>query len=177
MEPQYNYFMNYERDAQINDGIYQRNMPSHSLEQVYDPRPAQTRQRYFPAMDCRVQVQKPPQNQYNQYTQFNPASKAPFHYYATNIDQESRMRNIFFPLQKGCIQSSYIPSSQGDLYTAPKMRETTDPNTMPHGLLFDVPTFSPNNPNVLSLGYEMFNNHTRNQRANVGLMRQNANKA
>jgi hypothetical protein len=52
---------------------------------------------------------------YNINSTFNPGSSAPFSGFSSHINDESRLRNQFFALQK-CEQSVYVPPSDSDMY-------------------------------------------------------------
>ena len=94
-----------------------RNRPSETIPPSFSPRPVPTRYVKMPIVDCRIPptVHIPNTCEYSPYTTFNPGDSAPYSGYAVAIDQNSRLKNIFFPLQK-CGQAQYIPSSGGDLY-------------------------------------------------------------
>lgn len=165
------YYCNNERVEELNKRIYERNIPSHKLQQVFDPRPTNTRRTMFPAFDCegleaKTKIEKIPS--YNPFRQFNPGTSAPFSGYATNIDQESRVRNIFMPNQKYTGQTTYVPSTKSDLYNAPPVEKTKRVVKMPHQELFKQPEFAPFDPTEnADIGYELFNNHTRQQTKNI----------
>lgn len=168
------YYCNNDRVDELNDRMSSRNVPSHKLQAVFDPRPQSTRRNIFPALNNQslgvttpIEKQKP----YNQMTQFNPGTSAPYSGYATNIDQESRMKNIFMPYQKYTGQTQYIPSSKSDLYNEPVLRSSrkmgSSEVTIEHPELFREPEFLPFNPNSCNIGNDLFNNHTRQQRRNL----------
>ena len=94
------YYQNQERLDELNNRIMSRNIPSEGLEQVYDPRPSHTRRVFMPIVDQLAFSKTPRQSKdaYNQHGQFNPGTSAPFSGYATFIDQETRLKNIFMPL-------------------------------------------------------------------------------
>ena len=54
---------------------------------------------------------------YDIKTTFNPGNaEAPWSGFATNINEESKLRNQFFALQN-CEQANYVPSTTSDMYT------------------------------------------------------------
>lgn len=167
-------YQHQERMDQIDKGIESRRKGTHQLDMVFDPRPVHTRRVIFPVVDCykESRTQIITNIPYNQHHQFNPASSAPFSGYATYIDDDNRLKNLFSPLQKGTAQGLYIPSSKSDLYNHRTLRPTS--NFLEEGnernLLFvnynDFDTFNPNTYND-KIGIETFNNNTRVQRRGV----------
>jgi hypothetical protein len=167
-------YQHQERMDQIDKGIESRRKGTHTLDMVFDPRPAHTRRVIFPIIDCHQESRTPiiTSNSYNQHNQFNPASSAPYSGYATYIDDENRLKNIFHPLQKGTAQNLYIPSSKSDLYNHRTLKPTS--NFLEDGnernLLFvnnnDFDAFNPNSYDD-KIGIDMFNNNTRIQRRGV----------
>lgn len=161
-------YCNQERLNELNNRIYNRNIPSQKLQLSFDPRAVDTRRSVFPMMDCRTPSNVPiiQQPNYNTMTQFNPGTSSPYSGYATRIDEDSRVKDIFMAKQKWTAQSKYIPSSKSDLYVTPKI-----PNTKPvrqtHPMLFKEENFAPFNPNKCNMGYEILNNHTRQQMKNL----------
>jgi hypothetical protein len=165
---------NIERLEQLNNRIYDRNIPSHELQSNFDPRPVKTRQVLFPTLDCYQPSNTPINNQptYNQHGQFNPGSSAPYSGWATNIDNESKVKTLFRTTQKWAPQNSYIPGSQSDMYVANKNMyqstpEQTSRNLGHHELLFKREQFDHFNPNKCGLGMDRFDNHTRQQTKNL----------
>lgn len=165
---------NIERLTELNDRIYNRNIPSHTLQSNFDPRPVKTRQVVFPTLDC-YQPSKTGiirVNDYNQDTQFNPGSSAPYSGWATNIDDESRVKALFRTTQKWAPQNSYIPESSSDLFVTNKniggtSREMTMRILGERKMLFKREDLGNFNPNPCNLGGERFNNHTRQQVKNL----------
>lgn len=161
--------MSKQRTNQINTNIYQRNVPTQPLQSSFSPRPVKTRQVLFPVLDCHQ-----PSNTkilhyptYNQQTQFNPGSSAPYSGWATNIDDDSKVKSLFRTTQK-CIQNEYIPSSTSDMYiqnkNIPSFNHQHEQQTLGmRNLLFKQQQFSDFNPNTCNLGQNTFNNHTRQQ--------------
>jgi hypothetical protein len=159
-------YCQFEKAAAINNGIYDRNLPSGPLHMNFEPRSTPTRYVKMPILECRLPTNVSCKNEviYNPYTTFNPGTSAPFSGFANGIDQESRLQNRFFPLQKGA-QPVFIPSSHSDLY------EVSTPSSqhvkMSHQLLFKQEQFNPVNVNKCGLGEKLFNNHTRFQVRNL----------
>jgi hypothetical protein len=161
-------YCNQERVNELNNRIYDRNKPSDNLQMVFDPRSVDTRRTVFPMIDCKTQPTVPiiKRDTYNTMTQFNPGTSAPFSGYATKIDEESRVKNIFMARQKWNALTEFIPSSKSDLYKTPKV-----PNSKPveqtHPMLFEEENFAPFNPNKCNMGFEILHNHTRQQTKNI----------
>lgn len=153
---------------QINNEIYDRNFPTRQLQMVFDPRSVDTRRTVFPALDCRSKANVPIQIQksYNIRKTFNPGSSAPYSGYASNIDEESRLKDIFLPIQKYNAKTQYIPSSKSDMYLERKPVETRNIRQN-HPLLFKQENFAPFNPNPCNLGNGLLYNHTRQQVKNM----------
>ena len=151
---------------QINDEIYYRNIPSSNLQMVFSPRGVETRHIQMPIVDCRKPstyvIKK--ESIYNTQKTFNPASDAPYSGYADNVDRESTLYNIFFPLQQG-IQGKFIPESSSDLYHHSVY--VNRPMSIKHAGLFYREKFAPKNANPCNLGQKLFNNHTRLQVKNL----------
>ena len=162
------YYCQFERAAQINNGIYDRNLPSSELQMSYSPRPTQTRYVRMPILDCRMPTKVPCKRVgiYNSEKTFNPGTSAPFSGFAGGIDQESRLQNIFFPLQKSA-QAKFIPGTESDLYNV-NIR-VSRPVTMTHELLFKQEKFALADMNKCGLGKNIFNNFTRQQVQNLPL--------
>ena len=91
------YYCQDNRVQDLNVRISNRNIPSKTLQMTFDPRQVQTRYVRFPMIDCYMPSKEPIkyQSPYNQHLQFNPGTSAPYSGYATNIDQDSRLQNIF----------------------------------------------------------------------------------
>lgn len=161
-------YCNNGRLDQINNGVYDRNVPTGHLQMVFDPRAVDTRRTVFPALDCRSKATVPIQKQrtYNIQSTFNPGSSAPYSGYASKIDEESRLKDIFMPVQKYNAQTQYIPSSMSDMYVETQPLETRN-ISQNHPLLFKQETFNPFNPNKCNLGDNVLYNHTRQQVKNM----------
>ena len=95
------YYCQQNRVEDLNQRISSRNIPSNVLSSVFDVRPVPTRYVKMPIIDCRTKskVPKKKSQKYCPYTTFNPGDSAPYSGYARAIDQNSRLKNIFFPLQ------------------------------------------------------------------------------
>lgn len=155
---------NLDRNLELDERIYMRNVPSAPLQPNFSMRPAPTKYELMPIIDRRpksdVPIKKEPV--YNVSQTFNPGNtQGPWSGFASNINAESVLRNQFFALQD-CQQSQYIPSSNSDLY---HVNVPSSSNTLPNHFenLQRQETFEPFNPNSLGLGKGVFMNHTRQQ--------------
>tara|TARA_Y100000590_G_C15662348_1_gene993157 strand:+ start:635 stop:1135 length:501 start_codon:yes stop_codon:yes gene_type:complete len=152
-----------KRVEDLNTRIYRRNVPSGKLQPLFDPRSVPTRYTTMPIIDSKTKantfIEKLPI--YSPHKTFNPGYRGPISGY--KIDQDSRLRNIFFPLQK-CPQRYYVPSTTSDLYNFSMMIR---PVHMTHNLLFKEETFEPFNPNKCRTGENLFHNHTKYQIKNI----------
>ncbi len=149
-----------ERVEDLNKRISKRNVPSGFLQSTFSPRPVPTRYVKMPAIDCKKKASVFIKNRgtYTPYKTFNPGTaQAPWSGFAESIDQDSRLKNIFFPLQN-CPQSKYIPGSESQLY---KYEIMVSPVEMSHNLLFKNEEFNLKNPNKCDLSKKLFNNFTR----------------
>ena len=164
------YRLNIDRLEVLNERMFERNVPSSILQQQFSQRPVSTKYSILPMVDKYKESNVPIDTQpiYKQKDVFNPGTSAPFNGYVNAVNDESRLRNQFFALQK-CEQSVYVPSSQSDLYTVnippnPSHQNsyggTQDDN---HSLLFNEEEFIQFNPNLFHLGGNLFDNHTRQQ--------------
>jgi hypothetical protein len=149
---------------ELNGRISDRNIPSNQLQAQYDIRPLSTKYAMMPIFDRRpiptVSIQTMPT--YNIETTFNPGnSQGPWSGFATNINDESRLRNQFFALQRGAAQSCYIPSKDSDMYETRVSANKQEKQPFP--LLFEKSKFAPFNPCPKDNGINFFENCTRQQ--------------
>ena len=162
------------RTEDLNKRISARNVPSQTLQSLFSPRPVPTRYIRMPAIDCKkkADVLIKTQPTYSPYNVFYPGSvAAPWSGWATAIDQDSRLKNIYFPLQK-CPQSKYIPSSNSELY---KYKFLSTNQKTGHELLFKTEQFKSSNMDKKFekfnknhvIGKDVFNNNTRVQVRNL----------
>ena len=155
-----------ERTEELNYRISNRNVPSHPLQPQFGIRPLSTKYSMLPIFDRRpvpnVSIEVLPT--YNIRETFNPGnaqSAAPWSGFASNINDESRLRNQFFAYQRGAGQSCYIPSKYSNMYEC--KIPANDQVVQPYPSLFDKPTFEEFNPCPKDNGINLFNNFTRHQ--------------
>jgi len=162
------YYCQMDRTQDLSNRMYDRNIPSAALQMNYNPRAVPTRYVKMPILDCRMPANVPCKKVgvYNPFRTFNPGTSAPFSGFASNIDQESRIQNRFFPIQKGA-QSKFIPDSNSDLYKV-NVRAPVEVK-MTHPLLFKKEKFNLANMNKCNIGQKIFNNFTKYQVRNLPL--------
>ena len=158
------YLCNTERTTELSDRMYARNIPSRQLMMTYGPRAVPTRYVVMPMEDCRKtpDVQCLSEPNYSTRINFSPGNSLPFDGFQNNVDVESKLKNIIFPLQKAG-QSKFIPDSKSDLFNSQYLTRTNNKVNMTNKLLFSKQKFNQFNPNTQNIGYKYFNNHTRVQ--------------
>lgn len=158
---------NVKRDSELSERIFLRNVANKDVQMYFDPRAVQTRFQVFPCEDIRPKVDEPIviRDHYDTTKNFLPGDSAPFEGYAKKIEDESKLRNIMFPLQKGH-QSQYIPSTSSDMY---KVDVAGSSNKMPncHNLLFKEQILPKIDRNPQNIANDKFFNHTRQQVKNL----------
>lgn len=155
--------VNINRLEDINERISERNLPSSFLQQQFSMRPVSTKYAMMPILDTRVKATVPiiHKEPYNIGSTFNPGTSAPFAGFSSRVNDESRLRNQFFALQK-CEQSEYVPSSNSDMYMVRVTGgERKEPQLFPG--LFEEPEMEAFNPNTANIGKNFFENNTRIQ--------------
>ena len=153
-----------QRTEELNERISYRNMPSSQLQPQFDIRPLSSKYAKMPIVDRHVNHTVPINviPTYDIETTFNPGTaQAPWSGFATNINNESRLRNQFFALQNGGGQSCYIPANNSELYNPPIQAATPDQQPFP-GLFMKQP-FEEFNGCPKGLGLSFFENCTRQQ--------------
>ena len=154
------------RTEELNERVSNRNIPSGPLQPQFDIRPLSTKYSMMPIFDRRpiptVSIQVIPA--YNISNTFNPGNAqaaAPWAGFANNINDESRLRNQFFALQRGACQSCYIPSRYSDMYEVNVIGN--EQVLQPYPGLFEKSNFDSFNPCPKDNGINIFENHTRYQ--------------
>jgi hypothetical protein len=159
----YNDSSTLQRQIITNMRTFERIIPSQTLQPYLDSRPVSTKYALLPIIDLRTN-NEPPLIQsatYSQESVYNPGDGAPWSGYASNINNESILRNQIYALQK-CSQSVYIPSTQSNLYE--HKFKNSYPMKQPHNGLFKDDKLSTKMHNQGNkIGYSMFNNSTRHQ--------------
>ena len=162
------FFNNIERSVELSKRISQRNIPSKPLQAQFSVRPISTKYDIMSVVDGRekssVSLKRHPV--YNTSNTFNPGNaQGPWLGFATNVNDESKLRNQFFALQR-CDNAAYIPSSKSDMYhvnVGGRMEVQSHPGLFENP---DLGYFNPN-PDNANVGHNIFNNSTRDQIKNV----------
>ena len=154
-----------QRTEEINERMSYRNLPSNPLQPQFDIRPLSSKYAKLPIVDRhenhRVPIQVMPT--YDIGSTFNPGNaQAPWSGFASNINNESRLRNQFFALQNGAGQSCYIPANNSDLYNKFNLSPPEAPQ-QPFPALFLPTVFEEFNPCPSGMGGSFFENCTRQQ--------------
>lgn len=156
---------NMDRNLELDNRIYQRNIPSSQLQPSFSMRPVSTKYDLMGIFDRRAPATVPLQHMptYSVSQVFNPGTaQAPWSGFASNINTESSLRNQFFALQN-CEQSQYVPSSMSDMYQQSGPLESSNQLPNPFHHLQREEQFADFNPNPCNLGRGVFMNHTRQQ--------------
>lgn len=150
-----------------NERMYDRNIPSQTLQPYLDARPRSTRFQVLPIVETglgsgpRSNVVFEQEPDYNVERVFNPGNRqSPWSGFVANINKESELRNQLFALQ-ACSQNVYVPSSQSDLF------QTNVPlgnaSSQPFPGLFKKEQWDSFNPNPENIGQLTFFNDTRQE--------------
>ena len=151
------------RTEELNQRMAYRNIPSSQLQPQFDIRPQSSKYAKMPIVDRRekhtVEIQDIPT--YTIETTFNPGTaQGPWSGFASNVNNESRLRNQFFALQRGAEQAYYIPPKNSDMYEV-YIPQTESQQPFPD--LFTKYKFEAFNPCPTNLGNNFFENCTRQQ--------------
>ena len=162
------------RDQELNNRIFARNIPSHTIDPVFSPTPMATRYTKMNIMDNNENNLVTPitgNNQFQTSDTFYPGDRKPnWNGFVTNVNKESMLRNQFFAIQK-CDQAQYVPESSSDLYinkNIPTGKEHESGVQEKEELIFEEQRFENFNPNIFGVGNLLFNNSTRVQRNEGG---------
>ena len=162
------YICNIGRTHDLSRRINKRVYASEKLPVSFDPRPTATNRVHFPMLDARKKSSVALENRglFDPQRVFSPGDLGPFNGYMNKVDDESKLRNIIFPMQRG-VQSKFIPSSSSDLFNN-ELYVVGRKEMNPHEGLFKQEKFNPVIPcNTPYIGFETFHNHTRQQTKNV----------
>ena len=156
--------MSYQLNQEINNKIYQRNIPSHSLPPNLSVYPVPTKYVKLGVTDQHPE-QKTPHKHYSNYQankMFCPTStNGNYQGYSSHIHLESELRNQFVALQK-CDASEYIPNYKSNLYTYSTPSHNKE--IQPFEYLFNTAIYMPFQPILTEQQNDsLFFNHTRQQ--------------
>ena len=148
-----NQLCNLERTDEINNRIFNRNIPYEQMQPVFDIKSQPTKYVKLPIIDNHTQ------NTNITDTVFS-SKKNKWTEFSSNINKESTLRNQIYPLNNSTT-SHYIPDSKSDLYNTTINSYSND--SQPFKDLFTEQRFDAFNPNIANLGQSILNNHTRQQ--------------
>lgn len=159
----------YQDDSRVqtlNKRVFERNIPDTILQSYFDPRPQNTKYHRFPLKDRVVKNSFPivKRNDFQPRVHFNPGTFSPFEGKLTNIDSESRVKNMFMSNQKYGNQNVFIPSSTSDLYINDihKYSKVNPEYTNVHPFLQNQNEFASFNPDTYHINNNViFQGHTR----------------
>ena len=164
-----NYICPRDRDNEINQKIYSRNLTNAPLEPNLSTRPQSTKFNHFQVVDKGVNTipnnlnQNKKENIYQKFdisSMFNPGNqKSPWTGFAYNINNESKLRNQIYALEKDS-RGAFMPSSNSELFHE-KTFENSDLNPTKFESLFKTENFAEFNPNIVNISTKLFNNGTR----------------
>jgi len=156
--------MNSQWNREMNEKLYNRNVPSHCLPPNLSVYPIQTKYVKLGTADYQPTPRIPPKQyvNYQSNKMFCPTSKnGNFQGYANNIHVESELRNQFYALQKSDA-CEYIPNKHSELFGY-NVKSNQNLITQPYQFLFDTSLYFPNNYQSQNKFQSLFCNHTRQQ--------------
>jgi hypothetical protein len=156
--------MSSQLNQEINNKIYQRFVPSHSLPPNLSVYPVPTKYVKLGITD-NIPQQKTRQFNHLNYqsnTMFCPTSKnGNYNGYSNNIHLESELRNQYVALQKSDA-AEYVPNYKSNLYTY--STSSHQKNIQPFEYLFNTSIYMPFQPILTQeKNITLFCNHTRQQ--------------
>ena len=157
--PEYLYQGQFARTDELNHRILERNVPDSQLPPNFTPRPTLSKYSLFPMLDSRKPANVPIENNYNYSlsSNFTPTlmKNGPVSGFINNVQLESNLRNQTYALNRGNDKTTYVPSSDSDLY---KVYIPSSPSEQPHPELFSTPVLNqqlhPNIQNAPHIGKE-----------------------
>ena len=150
----------------MNDKLFSRRVPSHTLPNLLYPVPVSTKFQVMPGITANQCLENPGINKiYNTRKMFTPSDSLPFTGYQNKVDDESKLKNIIFPIQK-CPQNKFIPHSSSDLYNNTISRnnfrkDASFENIKKREIKYTRENFNNFNPNICGMKDQLFNNSTR----------------
>ena len=166
-------FQDDSRVQTLNRRIMSRNVPDIHMQTYFDPRPQTTKYHRFPLLHRNYKQKLYPiikQPDFQPRLHFNPGSYSPFEGHSTNIDTDSRVKNLFMSNQKYTNQNYFIPSSESDLYynEMDHIGKNVSDNIKQHPYLKDTILFSAFNPDEYNFNKSIiFEGHTRQKTKNL----------
>jgi hypothetical protein len=166
--PQYLHQGQFARTDELNHRILERSVPDSPLPPNFTPRPVLSKYSLFPMLDSRKPTTVPiePNYNYSASSNFTPPlmKTGPVSGFINNVQLENDLRNQNYALNRGNDKTTYVPSSNSDLY---KVYIPSAPSKQPHPELFTSPVLNqqvhPNIQNAPHIGQDRFHNNTRVQ--------------
>lgn len=156
----------YMRNLAASERIYERNIPSSTLQPYFSPRALNSKYTMLPIVEPHKQNYVPvlPQPVYNPVNTFNPGNAtAPWSGYASQVNTESDLRGQIYALQR-CDQAAYVPSSQSSLYRNNVLSFPVVPSGVLHAnhpYLEPAPVGGESSRAPNTRGEKVFSNNTR----------------
>ena len=157
------YVCNINRTQELSRRMNRRVYPSENLQVAFIPRPVETKRVLFPILDARKKFKKlENRGFFSSERVFSPGDKAPYNGFMSKVDDESKLRNIIFPIQTAP-QSKFIPDTKSDLYDSNYLAVGRK-EQMLYPQLYANQKFDSVIPcNSDQIGNDLFYNHTRQQ--------------
>jgi hypothetical protein len=157
---------NIKRDNQLNERIKERNMVYVNTNINLGIRPVPTKYGYKPIIATPLSNNVPIQNYptFSVEKNYLPGNRqGPWDGFATRINDESKLKNMFFANTK-CQQGIYVPSSNSSLYNKPiVIGRNKEKQTFPY--LFERSNVNKQTKPIYSEN-KIFNNDSRQMRLN-----------
>ena len=110
------YICNIDRTHELSRRMNKRVYSTAKLPVSFDPRPVATNRVHFPMLDARKKSNVALENRgfFDSQRVFSPGDAAPFNGFMNKVDDESKLRNIIFPMPGlgGSTNRSWTVSAQ-----------------------------------------------------------------
>ena len=152
-EKRTNYFCNLERTEELNERLFNRNVPITYYNPVFEARSQSTKYQKYPITKC------------IENNEIKMGYNTKWSDYVSNVNNESALRNQVFPISNS-LTNHYVPSSSSELYNKPKLGEENIKQEFPY--LFEENKFDSTDMGFLgNMSKDNFYNHTRQQMKNI----------
>lgn len=145
----------YERIDELNNRLFDRNVPDYMNRPKFDIRSMPTRcSQIFPVLDSRQEARVSIKN-----------GKGQVQGRVYGVNQESEILGMNYRLQHGADSETYVPSSGSDMYKTP-VYESSNKGEQQHLDLFSKATYTTTGSAFIaqsSVGKSIFNNNTKTQ--------------
>tara|TARA_Y100000768_G_scaffold388019_1_gene381514 strand:- start:500 stop:964 length:465 start_codon:yes stop_codon:yes gene_type:complete len=147
------YYINQDN---INNKIFNRNIPSNNIEPVFDPRPLSMK---YNLKEKEPKVSEKQYSDFNTNSNFYPGTKKPtFSQFSNNVDLETELLHY---------NNKFNVNDNSDLYSNNKTYKNGYSEITSDYLLKKQESNYINENNLLTLGNDIFNNNTRIQLKNI----------